>query len=335
MMYDILRTNEKLVIISCDYVSGSVQKVRHALSRLSITRPDERVLGRIAMEFTAQLAAVDTDEQCYELYIHVKSLPSTTTRMEIRDQCRVRLNGPAFEDNPFLLLGNDEIGRPIVVKILKVRDDLSSYEIRKREVERETQACELLQLSDSSSSKALIHAELLTIGIPDSDHCFKALKMPKYNVLIQCASFDTIVIAAQGQRLIEAVEFIHEKGFVHMDIKGANIFVDMNGQWLLGDFGSICPIKSDVTSCTTFFCKEDVIGLEAHPKFDWFMLLVVLMIETLENRHSFVSVLHEKESRLVSEFKLRSLIHAITCEQLRTVVHNIVGRLHEHEYFFL
>lgn len=225
-----------------------------------------------------------------------------------------------------MIQADDEYGRPWVVKVLKAREGL--FDTRIIESQREAQACELLELSNDSNDKALIRAELISIT---REKCsFKVLKMPQYNVLVERASYEAVHIAQQGQRLIEAVQFIHQKEFIHMDIKGSNIFVDVNGQWLLGDFGSICPIGFPVSSCTTMFCKENVIGLNAQPKFDWFMLLIVLMIETLEDRHAFLSALYDSPNSQevhVSESKLRSLILGITCEPLRVVVRDILERL--------
>ncbi len=72
-----------------------MQKLRDGLDRHGIQRPDERVLGRISLKFTSQLYAADTDEQYLNLYQHVKSLPSTKTRMQISEQCKLNLNEPA------------------------------------------------------------------------------------------------------------------------------------------------------------------------------------------------------------------------------------------------
>lgn len=269
---------------------------RTALLRSGITRPDERVLGRIALNFVDSLNAVDTDEQCVELYYHVKGLPSTVTRAEISKQHQLNLDGTAYENNPNLLKANDEFGVHCVVKILKVRGGVQSCEIRKLEVEREAEAVRLLQLSDQSNSYAFIHADLLTVH--ENNIEFKALKMPKYNSLIDTASYNPTVIAAQGQKLFDAVEFMHSKGIVHMDIKGANIFVDSFGRWLLGDFGSSCPIGAEVTSCSEHFCKENTIGKPSNTKIDWFMLMVTLIIETLGDRNTFQVHLTQSSSIL-------------------------------------
>ena len=43
----------------------------------------------------------------------------------------------------------------------------------------------------------------------------------------------------EGIRMREAVQFMHQRGVVHMNIKASNIFISAaDGQWYLGDFGS-------------------------------------------------------------------------------------------------
>jgi serine/threonine protein kinase len=211
------------------------------------------------------------------------------------------------------------------VKILKTRDSPEPLDIRRLEIEREANICEFLNLSNPSNPYAFVQVEKLVIT--QGDISYRALKMPKYTVLISTASFNPEVIASQGRRLIAAVAFMHESGFIHMDIKASNIFVDGNGNWLLGDFGSTCPVGSPVTSCTRCFCKENVIGINADPKFDWFMLLVALIIETLADRHSFSEHLYDSNSQFVSINKLNGLISNIKCVSLLTTINDIVFRL--------
>ena len=66
---------------------------------------------------------------------------------------------------------------------------------------------------------------------------------------------------------------MHKKGYVHMDVKAANIFVDFNRRWLLGDFGSCKLIDDKITSSTFMFCYENTSFQKAHPKYDLFMLM--------------------------------------------------------------
>ena len=158
---------------------------------------------------------------------------------------------------------------------------------------------------------------------------FKALKMPKYPVvLIHSARFPANVIVREGENLIRTIEFMHSKQLLHMDIKGANIFLDHTGKWLLGDFGSSCPFGEVITSSTTSFCKENVIGSNGRPEFDWFMLLVTLIIETLTDKHTFRLHLYDDDrDKFVSELKLRGLVLGIANEELRTMLFGIINKM--------
>ena len=44
-------------------------------------------------------------------------------------------------------------------------------------------------------------------------------------------------------QLVEAVNYLHNRGFVHRDIKPENVFLDASGNVLLGDFGLSCSWK--------------------------------------------------------------------------------------------
>jgi hypothetical protein len=53
-------------------------------------------------------------------------------------------------------------------------------------------------------------------------------------------------------------------------LQGDNIFVDHEGNWLLGDFGSAVKIGSPVISTTQLFGPlPSMIGEPAQPQFDW------------------------------------------------------------------
>jgi serine/threonine protein kinase len=119
-----------------------------------------------------------------------------------------------------------------------------------------------------------------------------------------------------------------------MDIKGSNIFIDNSGRWSLGDFGSCCRIDELVTSSTTIFCLENVIGLKGKPDFDWFMLLVALVIETLPDKHQFHSVLYEKHSHFISVAKLKQLLFATGNSNLRRLFDEIIGKMPLYKDFF-
>jgi hypothetical protein len=72
---------------------------------------------------------------------------------------------------------------------------------------------------------------------------------------------------------------------------GDNIFVDSTGEWFLGDFGSCRRRDDEIRTTTEVFFYESLRGKKAEPKIDFFMLLVVVVIEALPNKHDFVKEL--------------------------------------------
>jgi hypothetical protein len=173
---------------------------------------------------------------------------------------------------------------------------------RSKEIAIEINAVHILKLEEPAV--AFVTSFLRTIAIPREDVQyfsvsgeFYAIVMPMYSVTVaNCAGFNTVVLAREGRRVLEALIFMHSKDLVHMDVKGNNIFVDHTGSWFLGDFGS-CTHRNDlVTSCSEMFYFEKVLNKPALPKYDFYMLMVTLLIETLPRKHDFVSELTMKGS---------------------------------------
>jgi hypothetical protein len=96
---------------------------------------------------------------------------------------------------------------------------------------------------------------------------------------------------------------------VHLDLKGENVFCTVEGSWFIGDFGSMRPVGQPVLSTTTDYYTEDIIHKPAAFKYDWFMLLVLLVIETLNIKHkAWRAVLHRENTSFVSEVQLFRLV---------------------------
>ena len=68
----------------------------------------------------------------------------------------------------------------------------------------------------------------------------RSLLMETYQVLSEYSSlFQSNVVLKGGKQILIALEYIHKKGYVHMDVKGSNIFIDYKtGDWVLGDYGA-------------------------------------------------------------------------------------------------
>ena len=64
-----------------------------------------------------------------------------------------------------------------------------------------------------------------------------------------------------------------------MSCRGDNTFVDITGNWWLGDLGSAVEVGASVQSTTIWFSQENLIRQPAKARYDWYMLAVALAAE--------------------------------------------------------
>lgn len=289
------------------------------LKKGNVNRPIDSVIVKIMKDATLlNYACMDVDKALY-IYEEMKLLPKSFTCAVIEKELNIQVNGPVFGDSkPFLLSGNDKYSRPIMIKLLRVNpDSLLSFERKQEEIRMEIEACRLLNLNESTL--ALVKEQVVVVHVPlvhaNEVGCrsgdISAIIMPRYTCsLAVSARYPHETLLRQGRRLFEALEFIHAKGLVHMDVKADNVFVDTNGDFFLGDFGSCKFIGDEVSSSTNIFYHSNLNGCKAHPKIDLFMFLVMLTIESFPNKNLFQSYLYEdyKTCSFISREKLESYV---------------------------
>jgi hypothetical protein len=221
----------------------------------------------------------------------------------------MKFNGSVFPDFPFILSAHDAGDAPKLVKILRVPEGASNLSIRQQDVEYEAQSANFIHDSIVPMERRtiIIDAELAAkvncrVGTNE------VLIMPWYtSTLNQHPSNCLEWIGIEGRRIYDALQYLHTYpggGYAHMDVKAMHVFVDHEAHCFLGDFGSCKPIDEPITSCSITFCWEDVRGQRAHPKYDFFMLLVMILIECLEDRRSYRTTFYEKDATFVSLLKV-------------------------------
>lgn len=312
-----------------------MQRIIDSLKKCKIntSSPDvASVLNILARhERCLEVGSVNT-ELALSTYENVRDASHTQTKSCIGMEINMRINGSVFEDFPFILGAVDSANNPRLVKILRVPDGCLSLSTRQQDMRYEMESVKFIH-------PAIMPVECKTIVV-DRELARKAncregensvLIMPWYIcTLNKLPSNNLEWIAHEGRRILEALQYLHSYpggGYVHLDVKAMNVFVDSKLHCFLGDFGSCKPIGESITSCTTFFCWERNLGKPAHPKYDYFMFLLMVLIECLQDRKTHSTAFYEPGAQHASMSKV--LAAALSMSTLDTTPPSLVDLLME------
>jgi hypothetical protein len=309
-----------------------------SLKDAHVDRPDERILSKLFSNFASQVLLVaSSPNESYDLYQQVKGLPASLTLQAIQAQSFVNVNGPLNIERPYILTATDtRNSKQLMVKILRVNHDnfAVSREQQLAAIEREKLLCDVVA---SAVGLAFVSCEVIEITIDASETVhvggagsFSALKMPRYvTTVAEAAKFAIPALVGSARRMISALQYLHERSWAHMDVKGANIFVDTEGQWFLGDFGSTTKLGHSITTCTDCFYKSQLSSETiADPKYDWYMLCVTLCIESSPYKGNWVAKFTSPadSSPRINDAKLREYVRSVTDADLSSILNDLLRR---------
>ena len=263
--------------------------------------PDPRVIKNCVNYFSARLMiACESMDDSLTLYRDAKNIPNTTTISAVHSALNLVISEPISLEFPSLVAGTENSGRQVVVKLLRPAesDDRFNCAADKGDARlAESRTVQVLGLDtinpdDHAPQYCFVptRAEVVTVQHKTQaiqrDEEYHVLIMKRFVSAVSCAPHfsSQIILENAEERILPAIERMHQLGYVHMDIKTSNIFVDGRGKWWLGDFGSMRREGEDVYSTTrSSYCRDLLQGdTRADRRFDYFMFAVALCLASLE-----------------------------------------------------
>ena len=248
-------------------------------------RPSAAVLARLQRLHDTAFLTSATPDEALQWYQWAQALPASVTRGSFLSLTGFTLDGthPVLES---LMLAFNSEGAAFMLKIVKSRGE--------QEVEAAAALFDAPHVVPAQFAEASRH----------DGNLFCGLLMPKYERSLEASDLrlSPSVLFRRAIDTVEALNAIHERGWVHMDVKEANIFgaiitvwflflftisiyallsfaVDFAGQWWIGDFGSCVRHGAAIVS-TTISCHPDglrLLGAPARWEYDWYMLVVTIL----------------------------------------------------------
>lgn len=248
-------------------------------------------------------------QKLLEIYEECENFPQSSTVLDWKVQ-GIFLDGP-LERGSFLTICSQH-GVP---KILKILSDAES----KRVIEYHAK----LQRGNPAP-ESIIQYELI------HHHCDQnklAMIMPFYSTTLESfPMLDTETANRLYVSMSAALDYLHSNEFAHMDIKPANIFISMQGDFVLGDLGSIKRFGGHTSSTPCYVpCDKRINNYttKSSAEMDWWMLAM-----TLYDKAVTKDGVTWKELGFSFEPSSDFIKDALTqCEISRSFIHNLLERL--------
>jgi serine/threonine protein kinase len=174
----------------------------------------------------------------------------------------------------------------------------------------------------------LVPTKIAAIEDPSAENrTFNAFIMPRFvTTVAQAPSFSHPALVHGGRRMMVALEYMHARSIAHLDIKTDNVFVNQAGEWWLGDFGSARSFASDSTdtvySTTEPYYPTSILGRKPSPRFDWYMLCVMLCICAADAREAWT----EQFGSPVRDSSIRAYVRTLEGTELGAVLAELLDK---------
>jgi len=225
---------------------------------------------------SSRLNVIKTRDEAVDLYEDASRIPQSTTRAIVKERDEVVIYGDiaVYGSQTAIFLHAFEKDVPRVLKIPKDQ----------RQAKFECGMFEAIGDEAKEKNIALVPVRLTNLHEHHHEHDHdQALHSPEKTLTsgslmpsYSCTLSDvptpiSASFASQAfGRLLNAVQFINSKGWMHGDVKPSNIFISSDGHVWLGDYGSSVKYSdlSSFTGGTPMYQCEEVSYLENPCKFD-------------------------------------------------------------------
>jgi serine/threonine protein kinase len=174
------------------------------------------------------------------------------------------------------------------VEVLKISKEESGYFVYKRNNEDNNEhfLLSLLRISPNKLNiKRLIINEVSSIKIENKLYSkFRLYKQGDLFSFIESVNLSRLSIDRIMVQLLSAVNYIHELGIIHRDIKTENILINDNGDIILCDFENATLLRKEYmydSICGTFdYLCSDILLYGRYSKYtDLYSCMIILLKE--------------------------------------------------------
>lgn len=197
------------------------------------------------------VSAEDAREVYDSALVHLGS----ATRLATAEQHDLHVNGPWHQGHPWVLSAvSRTTGGLRIVKLLPQHEkqycDAAKAEmhaIQVLELERVPDDVHIVACCPMEVTVPTEAAQPLQIGaglrLAYSMHWYSS-------PLSHLPQIPLHTLRRGGQQLRSALDFAHERGIIHCDVKAANVMVDNDGNFFLADWGSSVSVGQPILSST-------------------------------------------------------------------------------------
>lgn len=287
-------------------------------------KPNSDLIARLAcpdilpsvIEIVKIFGKTKDDSPALDMYYRLKEAPKTGTKTILKKNDNIFVNGPYvfYSHGKLFRCIDGNSSKPLLLKTTNHRE-LEVYK----------------DLNLENSNCFIVKAKIVDF-LPDNTlsarNELNAILMPLYSGTIsEFPALSEQMLLTKGNQIRETLEYLHEKGWIHLDVRGANIFINHDGNWVLGDFNQSCSFGKKIREETDLIAlyfepQEQLNDKTATPNIDFYMLGLTLLVEAT-CKNSLKRDLYDNNDKLNWK-KVWALTHRILLEEFKIFVHSLL-----------